>query len=116
MIPRHSHQFCGQPCTHTTGSPDPASATCRRTPRASTQWWRTPASSGSGRLGIFRKPPEVAPLVVRLLLAGSALHMPVHPRGAAAQALRRPDVVLEAERHVEDVRRVLAEALERLLE
>jgi hypothetical protein len=28
MSRRHSHQFCGQPCSRTTGSPCPASATC----------------------------------------------------------------------------------------
>src|SRR5919197_1006916 len=103
MIPRHSHQFCGQPCTHTTGSPSPASATCSRTPPASTQLCRTPGSSGSGRLGIVREPPQVPPLVIRLLLAGRRLHVPVDPRRPAAKPLRRPEVVLEPERNVEDV-------------
>ena len=42
--------------------------------------------------------------------------MPVDPSRLAAEPLRRPNVVLEAERHMEHVARLLAEALERLLE
>ena len=47
--------------------------------------------------------PEVGPLVVGPLRAGRLLLLAVDPDGAQAQLLRRADVVLEPEGHVQDL-------------
>src|ERR671931_1314701 len=51
MSLRQHHQCSGHPWSSTTGSPAPASATCKRTPPASMNRCSTPGSSGSGRIG-----------------------------------------------------------------
>src|SRR5262245_3101622 len=49
MTCRQAYQCCGKPCSSTTGSPSPASATCRRTPWTSTKRCVTPGTRGNGR-------------------------------------------------------------------
>src|SRR5215472_13059979 len=44
-----AYQCCGKLCSSTTGSPSPASATCRRAPRTSTKRCVTPGTCGNGR-------------------------------------------------------------------
>src|SRR5215469_6705133 len=46
---RQAYQCCGKLCSSTTGSPPPASATCRRAPRTSTKRCVTPGTCGNGR-------------------------------------------------------------------
>src|SRR5262245_60125030 len=46
---RQAYQCCGKLCSSTTGSPSPASATCRRAPRTSTKRCVTPGTCGNGR-------------------------------------------------------------------
>ena len=46
MTPRHWYQCCGQPWSSSSGSPAPASATCMRSPPASTKRCSTPATAG----------------------------------------------------------------------
>jgi hypothetical protein len=46
---RQVYQCCGKSCSSMTGSPVPASATWKRTPRACTKRWRTRAAGGNGR-------------------------------------------------------------------
>src|SRR4051794_25418674 len=48
MTRRHSHQCWGQPWRSSTGSPAPASATCRRTPGSWTSRCSTPGAGGRG--------------------------------------------------------------------
>src|SRR3954470_21232185 len=43
---RHMNQCCGQPCTSTSGSPLPASATCKVSPPRSTSRCSTPSTCG----------------------------------------------------------------------
>jgi hypothetical protein len=51
---RQAYQCYGKPCSSTTGSPAPASATCSRAPRTSTNRWTIPGAGGNGR------PPDLA--------------------------------------------------------
>src|SRR4051794_1761975 len=60
MTWRQAYQCCGQPCSNTSGGPSPASATCTRSPAASTQRWVTPSTYGSSSLMCsFRCPRQL---------------------------------------------------------
>ena len=62
------------------------------------------------------QPPQVAPLVICPLLAGRGLRVAVDPGGSHPLALRRRDVVLEAEGDVQDVLGGFVDARQRVLE
>src|SRR5215211_4990146 len=73
---------------------------------------RTRSQFRLGRLAAARdvdERPQVTPLVVGPLGSGRGLAVAVHPGGPQPVALRRCQVVLEPEGHVQDLRAVNAE-------
>src|SRR5688572_28810878 len=85
-------------------------------PGASPTCSRDPARQESGRRQL-RETPQILPLVVGdRVRVGQRLLMTVDPSGAEPDQLRGPYVVLEAERDVDDVLRVLAELGHKALE
>src|SRR4051794_1127869 len=89
MTRRQQYQCCGQPCSSTTGSPAPASATCRRTAPACTKRCSTP-----GTLGISR-PATGASSVVGATAGRKVAHtVEERRRGSGGEPRQRrvPDV------------------------